>query len=146
MMKKTGNGAALALMVLSTLLSSAALAMYLTNGTNKLCPDMKTACTVGLACAAALGLVLTIWGLSRKKMPVLLCYVQYLCALVGFGEYIVSQLNYIANVIYGVDGNSFTAVMIATAGTSLLSWVLSLIAANMQRRSVYRSESAAQEG
>lgn len=134
------------LVLLATLLSSAALALYLTHGTNKLCPELRVSCIVTLAAAAGMGVLMLLWSLIRRKLPTLGCYAMYIAGMVGFAEYIVSQLNYIANVLYGVDGNSFTLVMIAMAALSLLGWVLSLIAANMLRRAAYRSDLAAQKG
>lgn len=125
--------------------SAAALILYWTNGTNKLSPDLLPACIGALAVSAVLGILLTVVGMVKRSVPVLLVYVQYLAALVGFAEYIVSQLNYIANVFYGVDGNSFTIVMIATAVAALLGWVLSLTAAVGIRRMNYRYQPV-QEG
>ena len=134
---KQGNKAARVLTVLSALLSGAALALYLTGGTNKLCPEMKTACTAALIVSLTLGVLLTIVACWKKHLPMALCYAQYLAALVGFGEYIVSQLNYIANAFYGVDGNAFTAVQIATALTALVACVLALVCAGMARRAKF---------
>lgn len=134
------------LVLLATLLSGAALAMYLTHGTNKLCPELRMSCIVALAAATGLGGLMLLWSPIRQKLPTMGCYAMYIAGLVGFAEYIVSQLNYIANVLYGVDGNAFTPMMIAMAALSLLGWVLSLIAANMQRRAAYRSDLAAQKG
>lgn len=148
-MKKNTNkscGSAQALVLLATLLSGAALALYLTNGTNKLCPELRINCIIALAAAAGLGVLMLLWSLIRQKMPTLGGYAMYIAGLVGFAEYIVSQLNYIANVIYGVDGNSFTPVMIATAAASLLGWVLSFAAANKLRRAAYKRDLAAQKG
>ena len=143
---KAGCGVAKGLVLLSTLLNAAALVLYLTNGTNKLCPEMRMSCVAALGIAAGLGGLLLLWSLLKKRMSTLACYGMYIAGLVGFAEYIVSQLNYIANVFYGVDGNSFTTVMIATAAMSLLGWVLSLVAANKLRRDAYQRDLAAMEG
>lgn len=133
------------LTALSTVCSGAALCLYWNYGTNKLCPEILMPCVVSLAIALVLGLFLTAAGAAGKNLT-LLTYVLYLASLAGFAEYIVSQLNYIANVFYGVDGNSFTPTMIATALTALLGWLFSLTAAVMRRRAAYRRNRAAQEG
>ncbi len=133
------------LIAAAAICSAAALILYWTNGTNKLSPDLLPACIGALAAATVFGIFLTVVGMVKKRVPVLLVYVQYLAALIGFAEYIISQLNYIANVFYGVDGNSFTMVMIATAAASLLGWTLSLAAAVGIRRMNYRYE-LVQEG
>ena len=135
---KQSNKSAYILTAVSVLCSGAALALYLTGGTNKLCPEMKPACTAALMVAIVLGIAGLVTGIIRhRKPPMLLCYAQYLAALVGFGEYIVSQLNYIANVFYGVDGNAFTAVQISTALTALVAFVLALVWAGGARRAKF---------
>lgn len=132
------------LTALSTVCSGAALCLYWNYGTNKLCPEILMPCVVSLAIALVLGLFLTAAGVAGKNLT-LLTYVLYLAGLAGFAEYIVSQLNYIANVFYGVDGNSFTPTMIATALTALLGWLFSLTAAVMRHRAACRRNRAAQD-
>lgn len=89
------------LTALSTVCSGAALCLYWNYGTNKLCPEILMPCVVSLAIALVLGLFLTAAGVAGKNLT-LLTYVLYLAGLAGFAEYIVSQLNYIANVFYGL--------------------------------------------
>ena len=120
--------------------AGAALILYLTNGTNKLCPELSILCIIALALSLAIGIFLLAFHAVKGSAPALLCYVQYFFALLGFGEYIVSQLNYIANVFYGVDGNTFSNIMILTALTSLLNWVFALSAANTLRKTAYKRD------
>ena len=131
------------LLILSMLCALAGFMLYETNGTNKLSPDLNTVCQIGLGCCAGLCLLNLVWEAVSKRLSLLLAYAQYLAGLLGFAEYIVSQLNYIANVLYGVDGNSFTPVMMATAGTGLIAFLLALTAAIMLRREAYRKNLAA---
>lgn len=132
------------LTALGTVCSLIGLYLYCNYGTNKLCPDILVPCLAALIAAGALGLALTVLGFAGKQV-LLLQYVLYLVELTAFAEYIVSQLNYIANVFYGVDGNHFTAAMLATLAVLLVGWVSGLWAAVIQRKTIYRRNPAARE-
>lgn len=133
------------LTVVSAICSLIGLYLYWSYGTNKLCPEILVPCVAALIAASALGLLLTVLSIAGKQ-ALLLRYVLYLAALAAFAEYIVSQLNYIANVLYGVDGNHFTAAMLATFGVLLVGWVSALSAAAIQRKALYRWDLAVKEG
>ncbi|MDO5423055.1 MAG: glycoside hydrolase family 3 N-terminal domain-containing protein [Eubacteriales bacterium] len=131
------------LAVTALLCSIAGLSLYLTNGTNKLSPELSATCIAGFGTAAALGLLALAVGCVRGRFSVVLAYGQYLAGLWGFVEYLVSQANYIANVIYGVDGNSFTLPMILTVLVGLLGWCLALVSAILLRRAAHKRDQAA---
>lgn len=144
MANKQNPKAVSVLTVLTTICSMVGLYLYCNFGTNKLCPDILVPCVAALIAASALGLLLTVLSIANKQV-LLLRYVLYLAALAAFAEYIVSQLNYIANVLYGVDGNHFTAAMLATLAVLLVGWISGLAAAVIQRKTVYRWDLSAKE-
>ena len=144
-MKEQQKAAPRCLIAVSALCGIAGLILYLTNGTNKLSPDLSMSAIIAFAAVSGIGVIAVIAGLVTKKASTLFSYAQYIAGLVAFAEYLVSQANYIANVVYGVDGNTFTPAMIATAAVSLLAWVLALAAAIQLRRAAYRRDLAAQE-
>ena len=144
-MKEQQNTAPRCLIAISALCGIAGLILYLTNGTNKLSPNLSLSCIIAFAAVGGIGVIAVIAGAITKKAFTLVGYVQYLAGLWAFAEYLVSQANYIANVVYGVDGNTFTPAMIATALVSLLCWGTALAAAIGLRRTAYRRDLAAQE-
>ena len=133
------------LTALAMVCSLIGLYLYWNYGTNKLCPEILVPCVAALIAASALGLLLTALSIAGKQVLVLR-YGLHLAALTAFAEYIVSQLNYIANVLYGVDGNHFTAAMLATLAVLLVGWISGLAAAVIQRKTIYRWDLAAKEG
>ena len=54
-------------------------------------------------------------------------YSGYLLALMGFLYYIVSQVNYLANVFVAIDGTTISFPFILTAGSFLLAFVFMLL-------------------
>ena len=54
-------------------------------------------------------------------------YCGYLLALMGFLYYIVSQVNYLANVFVAIDGTTISFPFILIAGSFLLAFVFMLL-------------------
>ena len=63
-----------------------------------------------------------------------LAFVSYLAFLYAFIHYIVSQINLISNILYGVDGSSFPPVFFVTVIMALLSFVAALVAGIMMKK------------
>ncbi len=129
------NRAVPMLTMLSAVCSLIGLFLYCQYGTNKLCPELLMPCIAAMIVSALLGIVLAAVSFAGKH-ALLLRYVLHLSSMTALAEYIVSQLNYIANVIYGVDGNSFSLVMMLTLSVLLAGWLAALLAAVIQRRAM----------
>ena len=72
------------------------------------------------------GIVLGIAGSIIRWRP--LSFLTYLGFLYGFIQYIVSQANLIANILYDVDGSTFPPAFYVTLAASVGAVVLALAA------------------
>lgn len=109
------------LLLLATLLGVLALVLYIRDGRTSFDPNYSIYAFIGLGTGIACGLI---GFLGRIR---LFAFLSYLGFLYGFVHYIFSQINLIANILYGVDGSTFSPVFFVTLGASLLSFVIALI-------------------
>lgn len=112
-----------------------AFILYLAAGTNKFNPNLSLAVIVAFLLCILIGGGQAVLVMTTGKTLPIVCFAQYAVALYGFGAYVITQLNLISNVMYGImnpgsgDGNSLGAAMIITLITSLLAWIFALVAA-----------------
>lgn len=125
MEKKKGflakRGSAGVLLLTATLLGMLALILYLMEGRTSFDPNYSCYAIAGMGIGIACGM-LGFLGHVR-----LCAFLAYLGFLYGFVHYIVSQINLIANILYGVDGSTFPPVFFVTLGAALLSFLLALL-------------------
>ena len=77
------------------------------------------------------GIALALIGLlSRLRTFYFLAYLAFLYAFI---HYVVSQVNLIANILYGVDGSTFPPVFYVTIASSFAACLLALIAAIVKK-------------
>lgn len=119
----------LILFAVSAICVAVLLILYLAAGTNKLSPDLLPEVIVGAVLTLAVGLAIVIVAAVAGKMAALSGFIMYALGLFTFIEYIASQLNYISNVFYGVDGNSFTAPIVLSLVFGLATFVSALAGA-----------------
>lgn len=97
--------------------------LYLTSSRTSFDPNYSPSAIVGMTVALVCGLASVIIPLKALGFGV------YLGSLFGFIHYIVSQINLIANIIYGVDGSTFPAAFFVTIACAVLTTGLSLAGA-----------------
>lgn len=143
------NKAAFILSGGAALCSGVSLILYIAAGTNKFNSELSGMAIVMFSLAFACGGAFFAAGALRGRAFEMLALAQYALGLYAFCEYIVTQLNLISNVLYGVmnpgsgDGNTFGAAMIVTVIVSLAAWVCALIAFILLHRAVNKEEKAA---
>lgn len=111
----------------ATVLAVASLILYVTTGTNKLSPELFPMAIAMFAVAACCGVAYFAVAIGGRSFAII-CFAQAVCVFYAFCEFIVSQLGYISNVFYGVDGNTFSVGLIATVVCSLASLVCAVCA------------------
>lgn len=109
------------MLLVAALLGILELVLYLKEGRTSFDPNYSWYAIVGMGIGIACGLI---GFLGRIR---LFAFLSYLGFLYGFVHYIVSQINLIANILYGVDGSTFSPVFFVTLGAALVTFVLALI-------------------
>ena len=123
-MRKTlfkNPGAAHFLLLFAVLLGITALVLYILYGRTSFDPNYSLYAIIGIGAGIFFGLIGLIGGFR------LFAFLSYLAFLYGFIHLVVSQINLIANILYGVDGSTFPVTFFIMMGSSFLSFVLALI-------------------
>ena len=119
----SGKGLGYYLALAALLCSLVALILYRKTGITQFSSSLSSS---ALTC---LWICMALCAVSLVFENKLIKYVAYLICFYGFFGYLQSQVNYIANVFVGIDGNSFTGGFIATLVFFLLAVVLTLLSA-----------------
>lgn len=112
--------------------------LYRATGKNEFAPDLSVKAQNAWLAAGILSLVLL--PLRSKALT----YIAYLCGLYAWLEFLVSQINYIANVFVAIDGSSFSKAFLATAVLGLAAWILA-VAAAVRHPSVFAEKQSGKE-
>lgn len=121
-MTKRKFGFSHGLLLVSTLLGVLELVLYLKDGRTSFDPNYSVYAIVGMGLGVGCGLLGT-W--TRWRPLAFMTYLSFLYALI---QYVVSQINLIANILYGVDGSTFSMSFYVTMLAAVASCVLALIA------------------
>lgn len=120
------------LLLIATLLGVLELALYLKDGRTSFDPNYSVYAIVGMG----LGIGLGVLGVVTRWRP--LAFTTYLAFLYAFIQYVVSQINLIANILYGVDGSTFSmsfyVTMFASAASCLLALIAGIVMKNQQAK------------
>ncbi len=119
---KKQKGAGRWLLLIALALGVLELVLYLLTGRTTFDPNYSVLAFVGMG----IGIGMALLGIITLWRP--LAFLSYLGFLYGFIQYIASQLNLIANILYDVDGSSFPPSFFATLAASLGAVVLALAA------------------
>ena len=125
--QKAKSASAKWLLLIASVLGIVELALYLKDGRTSFDPNYSVYAIVGMG----LGILLGLAGVISKGRP--LYFLSYLAFLYAFIHYIVSQINLIANILYGVDGSTFSPVFYITVIAAFAACLLSLIAGIMAK-------------
>lgn len=110
------------LMLATCVLGIVAIVFYTATGVNNFNPNYSAlyfAMTIIAVTLAAVSFVL----------PLRVCnFAAYLCFLVAIIEYVITQVNYIANLIYSVDGEIVSAGLVIIIICLVFGMVASLVA------------------
>ncbi len=120
MKKKFGSSHIL--LLLATLLGVLELVLYIRDGRTSFDPNYSVYAIVGMG----LGIGCGVLGILTRWRP--LAFMAYLSFLYAFIQYVVSQINLIANILYGVDGSTFSMSFYVTMFAAVFSCLLALIA------------------
>lgn len=120
-------------LVASVVFASSALILYLVTGRTQFDPNYLEPVIVCWAVGIAFG----IFSLVFTIRPVV--FGVYLCYLAGTIEFIISQLNFITNVLVGIDKTSFTVELILTVIISAIAFISALTAFFLLKQKQERS-------
>lgn len=73
----------------------------------------------------AIGLVINVLILVKKVTPFEI--LPFICYFVAFAIFAGAEVDFIANIIYGVDGNSLDALLVTVLLFSLLAFIFGII-------------------
>lgn len=121
------RGRSFVYMAASLVLTAAMLIAYTATGITTFTPVLSGKVLALLWVCLILGAVLTAVEVKMGK------YALYLLLLWMWLEYLFYNASYISNVLVGIDGNTFSAGFILTAGLGLLSWLFALLSAITQK-------------
>lgn len=110
------------LLLVATLLGVLELVLYLKDGRTSFDPNYSVLAIVGMGVGIGLGVL----GVLVRWRP--LAFLTYLSFLYALIQYVVSQINLIANILYGVDGSTFSMSFYVTLFAAVASCLLALIA------------------
>lgn len=115
-------------MLASAVLALATLILYLATGINDFTPSLsgRVICLLSLSLIGAV-----LFAALEVKVGK---YAVYLLGLWGWLEFIVSQVNYLANIFVSIDGSTFSTGFILTIACGALAWVCSLLSAIVQKK------------
>lgn len=121
-MKGDKKGISYYILISATGLGVLELILYLAAGRTSFDPNYSVYAIAGMVLGVLCGAVFAV------KPNRATAFVEYLCFLYAFIQYIVSQINLIANILYDVDGSSFPPVFFVTVIASFAAFVLALVA------------------
>lgn len=121
-MKQRKFGSPHVLLLIATLLGVLELVLYIKDGRTSFDPNYSVYAFVGMGLGIGFGLL----GVVTRWRP--LAFMSYLGFLYAFIHYVVSQINLIANILYGVDGSTFSMSFYVTMFAAVASCLLALIA------------------
>ncbi len=104
------------------------LVVYCLTGTN----DFVTQLSPLVIAFLAVGAILCLPPLFLRNERFFL-FLPFLCYLFAFFEFIVVQVNYIANVLVSIDGNTFSASFILTIVFFLLAILSGIVSFSLFR-------------
>ena len=110
------------MLLIATLLGVVELALYIRDGRTSFDPNYSVYAIVGMGLGIGFGLL----GFISRWRP--LAFTAYLAFLYAFIHYVMSQINLIANILYGVDGSTFPPVFFVTLCSAFASCLLALVA------------------
>ena len=116
------GGAAKWLLLIAVALGVLELILYLKDGRTSFDPNYSVYAIVGMGAGIVFGLA----GFISAWRPAF--FLSYLAFLYVFIHYIVSQINLIANILYGVDGSTFSLSFYVTISAAFLACMIALIA------------------
>ncbi|MBR1813973.1 MAG: hypothetical protein IJ773_09145 [Lachnospiraceae bacterium] len=133
--KKSASGAfAACLLLIAAARGALELFLYIKDGRTSFDPNYSMYAIVGMG----VGIFLALVGLvSRLRTFYFLAYLAFLYAFI---HYVVSQVNLIANILYGVDGSTFPTVFYVTIAASFAACLFALIAGIVKKPRVAVSE------
>ena len=134
--KKTESGnqaLSWCLLIIAGVLGILELVLYIRDGRTSFDPNYSVYAIVGMS----LGIAFALAGVVSKWRP--FYFLSYLGFLYAFIHYIVSQINLIANILYGVDGSTFPPVFFITLVSAFAACLLSLIAGILKKGSNART-------
>lgn len=121
-MKQRKFGFPHVLLLIAALLGVLELVLYIKDGRTSFDPNYSEYALVGMGLGIGFGLL----GVVTRWRP--LAFMSYLGFLYAFIQYVVSQINLIANILYGVDGSTFSMSFYVTMFAAVASCLLALIA------------------
>ncbi len=104
------------------------LIIYLNTGIDQFTTKLSAKVITLLIICIVVGVAVSVFEVKTGK------FVVYLSGLWAWLSYIITQVNYIANLIADIDGNSVSAAFITTILFGALTWIFSLVSALLQKK------------
>lgn len=104
------------------------LLIYVNTGVDQFSTVLSSKVILLLGICIVLGFILMFFEVKIGK------YAVYLVGLWAWLSYLITQVNYIANLIADIDGNSMSIAFITTVLFGSLTWLFSLVSAITQKK------------
>lgn len=103
------------------------LIIYLNTGIDQFTTKLSAKVIALLIICAVIGVAVSVFEVKTGK------FIVYLAGLWAWLSYLITQVNYIANLIADIDGNSMSIAFITTILFGALTWIFSLVSAILQK-------------
>lgn len=120
--------------LLTIIIGIAELVVYLLYGRTQFDPDYSTRMIGGVI----VGLVLGLLCLIKTNREFL--FLLYLAFFFAFINYVTSNLNLLANIMYNVDGSTIPMTFVALVVMGVASFILPLIASIFTKNTVMQTQ------
>lgn len=118
--------------LLTLIIGIVELVVYLLYGRTQFDPDYSTRMIGGVI----VGLVLSLLCLIKANRELL--FLLYLAFFFAFINYITSNLNLLANIMYNVDGSTIPMTFVALVAMGIASFIFPLIASIFTKNSAVK--------
>lgn len=120
--------------LLTIIIGIAELVVYLLYGRTQFDPDYSTRMIGGLIVGLVIGLLFLI-KTNREFL-----FLLYLAFFFAFLNYVTSNLNLLANIMYNVDGSTIPTTFVALVVMGVVSFILPLIASIFTKNTVKQTQ------
>lgn len=116
--------------VASLVFAVVTLILYVNTGIDEFTTSLSAKFIALLIVFCVLAVIFSVCEIKLGK------YAMYLVGFWAWLEYIISQVNYLANILVSIDGSTFSAAFICTVLFGALAWVCALVSAILQKQDI----------
>lgn len=124
----SGRGISTFFMLAALICAFVALLIYVNTGVDQFSKELSGKVVAIWIVSVVLAVVFTVFEIKEGK------YVVYVLSLWGWLSYFITQVNYIANLVADIDGNSVSATFVSIVLCGALAWIFALVSAIVQKK------------